>query len=327
MKQITSPFCTILLALAFALPSLQAEAGGHTPCQPKQTSAAVIAAHLGSPNKAARAAGMKALKHTGQATLPVLIRLAQEGSASQRRGALIGLASSPDPGIATSTYIRALSDPNSTVRGIAAHALAMAAPGSAQQTARQIEKGNSQASEAAAYALTLMKTKAIPSLIQLLHSPQPIARAKAAWLLGRMGPSAQSAIPSLITALSDDDDRLLHIIAEAIDLIGAPSGMLTLHLQLIDHTGNCPVARVGKQATPTLIRLLNRPGTPLAQAAFKTLANLGLDAKPGLVQAVANGTPSQRTASAILLTGIDPALVQTLPEDIRGTLSKAAHQE
>ena len=61
--------------------------------------------------------------------------------------------------------------------------------------------------------------QAVPALAALLSTPDPTLRAKAAWLLGRLGPLALPAAPALVRALDCPDIRAMHVIAEAIDLV------------------------------------------------------------------------------------------------------------
>ena len=90
---------------------------------------------------------------------------------------------------------------------------------------------------------------------------------------------------------------------------------------------NCPATRLGGAAAPALVKILARPGTPTAHIAMYTLARMGPVAEPALRIALATGNASQRTAAALLLTGIDPDLARTLPEDLRRALAGAANNQ
>jgi len=287
-----------------------------------------IAAHLASKDKSIRAEAAVDLKGYGQSAMPFLIGIREYGSPAQRRGAIIGMALLPIPALATDQLIDALGDDDPTSRSFAAHSLAligsMAAP---QQLAAQLSCEDRYTRDAAAYALELMGRKSIPALIETLASDDAFAKSKAAWLLGRMGNKAQSAIPSLIRALDSDDDRVMHVIAEAIDLIGPDPGIAYYHLMLLhSEPGGFPLPRIGREASPVLVRLLMRPGTPLGQLAFRALANIGEIASPALMDALHSGTPSQRTAAALLLVEIDPDVAHTLPDELRRSLAGAKRQ-
>ncbi len=282
-----------------------------------------LTAQVGGSDTTARTSAMALLKAGGQSTMPDLLRIGRDGTVVERRGAIIAMASLPLAPLGTDEFITALSDEDVAIRSLAAHALAIVGPSAARQTAQLLGSENQNARSAAAYALKLMGKYSVPALIETLSSNDVFARSKAAWLLGRMGKAATPAIPPLVAALQSDDTRVMHIVAEAIDLIGANPAIVFQQLTLIGHTPDCPVRRIGTNAAPTLVRLLSRPGTMLAQLAFRALSEIGTDAQPALLEAIRNGSPSQRTAAALLLVDIDPDMVLTLPEDLRTSLAGA----
>jgi len=258
----------------------------------------------------------------GQCALKPLMQLAEHGSPLQRRGAVIGLSLLPSPALGMDTLLKSLNDTDVHTRSLAAHSLGMLGKTAAPFLAKRLADLRPHVRDAAAFSLKLMGSNSIPALIRTLQTEDSAVRAKAAWLLGRLGPSAQSAVPALIRALETDDIRAMHVIAEAIDLIGADPAMIEFELALLgSESGTCMVGHIGNKASQILTRLLGRGGTPLAQMAFRTLAEIGKDALPALREGVNHGTPGQRIASALLLVEIDPDAVLTLPEDLRETLS------
>jgi HEAT repeat protein len=256
--------------------------------------------------------------------MPDLLRTLSAGSVSERRGSVIGLALLPVPGLAVDGLLTALADEDATVRRLAAHALGKIGAPAAPDVAEKLADADNRVRVAAALSLSKMGSSAVPSLIQLLQREDPMIRAKAAWLLGAMGQDALAAVPALIRALETEDIRLVHVIAEAIDTIGPDPVLVYIELTLLGRERiDCPVTRIGAAAAPTLVKLLARPGTPLGNVALYALARMGPVAEPALRATLASGTDGQRAAAALLLTGIDPKLVHTLPEDLRRTLAGA----
>lgn len=288
--------------------------------------AAGIAALLGSLDPGERSMGLSALADCGQEALPGLLRALDDPSAQTRRGAVIGLALQPAPALAEARLLRALGDEDATVRSLAAHALARIGEPAATDVAALLGDPDEKIRVAAALSLSRMGTGAVPALAATLKNPDPGVAAKAAWLLGTMGPDAMPAVPALIRALATGDMRLVHVLAETIDLIGPDPAMACQELALIGLTRTgCPATRIGGEAAPTLVGLLSRPGTPLGNMALYVLARMGAEAEPALRAALATGTDGQKAAAALLLTGIDPSLARSLPEDLRRPLAGTKH--
>ncbi|AMK10284.1 HEAT repeat domain-containing protein [Pseudodesulfovibrio indicus] len=284
-----------------------------------------IAALLGSPDPAERSMGLSVLAGRGQDALPGLIRAMTDPSARIRRGAVIGVALQPAPALADDGLLRALRDDDATVRSLAAHTLARIGEPVAGDLAALLGDPDDKVRVAAALALSRMGTGAIPALCSALDSPDPAVTAKAAWLLGALGSDGLPAVPALTRALGTSDMRLVHVLAETIDLIGPAPAMACQELALIGLRTGCPVTRIGGGAAPTLVKLLARPGTPLGHMALYALARMGSEAEPALRAALATGTEGQKAAAALLLTGIDPTLAHSLPEDLRKTLAGTMH--
>jgi HEAT repeat protein len=74
--------------------------------------------------------------------------------------------------------------------------------------------------ETAADALARIGPAAVPALLEALHSPDPEVRAKAANVLGRMGPDARDSVPELIRLLDDPDERVRKTVIRALGRIG-----------------------------------------------------------------------------------------------------------
>ena len=285
-----------------------------------------LTARLGSRDKTVQAQAMRELVGLGQEALPGLARLLEDGDPAQRRGAAIGLAMLPMPGFATANLLDALDDEDTAVRSLAAYGLAVIGKPAARNAAALLGSPSERVRNGAAYALMLMKTKGIDGLVRALASDDPLVRAKAAWLLGRMGPAAQAAAPALVRALDTPDIRAVHVIAEALDLIAPDPAVLAFHCVQLGETATRPLARLGEHGAPILIKLLNRPGTLTGQVAFRALATMGRAALPALLAALEYGSPGQRVAAALLLVDYDPDFVANLPEDVRDILAGAGRE-
>lgn len=283
---------------------------------------------LGSTSSATRAKGIAALEMHGLKLMPGLAEALQTGDANQRRGAAIGLSLMPVPGLAAEGLILGLSDDDAVVRSLCAHGLGKVGAPAAHRTAQLLTHSDNRVRVGAALALSRMGKQAIPALTAMFELQDPDVTARAAWLLGTMGQDALPAVPALIRAMETDDMRVIHVLAETIDAIG-PDPVLVYHelTMLGRNRVNCPATRVGAAAAPTLVKLLARPGTPMAQISLYTLARMGSAAKPALKRALSTGNASQRTAAALLLTGIDPKLAHTLPEDLRQSLTGAKQKQ
>lgn len=290
--------------------------------------ASEIAAMLLSQDPTERAAGIEALSENGQGCMGCFLKIADNGTTDQRRGAVIALALLPVPELATNGLLKALNDKDATVRSLAAHALAKIGEAAAAPTTSLLLHPNEQVRNGAALALSKMGTSAIPALTTMLKMDDPFAKAKAAWLLGRMGHEALSAAPALIRALNDSDMRIIHVLCESLDLIGPNPAVVYHEMTLIGISDSqCPVKQIGTYAAPSLVRILTRPGTPMGNIALYTLARMGRVAEPALKAILATGTDGQKIAAALLLTGIDPELANTLPKKLRRSMTGALHTQ
>lgn len=295
---------------------------------PRVYSTLAIARMLASGDAAKQQTARLQLEEIGQAAMPGLICVGRSGPADQRLGAVIGLALMPIPEMTIDGLTAALADSNTLIRSLAAHSLAKIGTPAAPAMTRMLASDNHDIQIGAGFALSRMGEKAVPALARALSTDNTLVKAKIAWILGRMGSDARPAIPALIRALRTDDPRLLHVMAEAIDLIGANPAMVSQELILLgSKPSDCPfrLQRLGAEAAPTLTNLLARPGTPMAQIALYTLAQVGKGAEPALLGAARHGTPSQKTAAALLLGEINPALARSLPVELRESLAGALH--
>lgn len=282
---------------------------------------------LASKNSTQLKSARTVIAETGQSLMLAFAEIRSTGTDKQRAGAIIGLAHMPIPELTISELTNGLNDPNAVVRALSAHALAKIGAPAAPATANLLSARSDKVQTGAALALTKMGRAAVPALIDTLSSDDVFVRAKGAWLLGRLGPDAKQAIPALVRALNTEDERAMHVTAEAIDLIGADPEMLNIELLLIGANNARPVQPIGRNASPTLAAMLSRPGTPTGQAAFQTLALIGATAEPALLDVLHNGNGSQQAAAALLLSDINPDIVHTLPEELRESLAGAKRNQ
>jgi hypothetical protein len=269
--------------------------------------------------KDGQASAIAELKACGQPAMAALERAMRRGTVAQRRGGAVGLALLPMPGLASDCLLGGLDDEDSAVRSLAAHGLARIGGPVARDVAALLASDRERVRNAAAHGLSLMGKDAVPALCTVLESDDPFVQAKAAWLLGRMGRGGLSAVPALVHALGAADPRAVHVVAEAIDLIGPDPRVLAFHYTLLD-AGPTLTGRLGTGAAPVMIRLLTRPGTLTGQVAFRALAGMGAAAQPALEATLESGAPGQRVAAALLLVKLDPNLAPGLPEDVRAIL-------
>lgn len=317
----TLPCLCFIIAMAATMPATAGAASA------PQSDISGLATRLVDTDSSVRTSAAFELRTYGQAVLPSLMAIYAHGTTLERRGAMIGLSLLPQPALGMPILLDGLGDMDMTTRSLAAHGLALLGTQAAPWLTARLSAPQLDIRGAAAFALKLMGRASIPALTQGLKSNDIFTRSKAAWLLGRMGHDAKSALPALIRALETDDMRVMHVVAEAIDLIGPDPELTVFHLLQLGSSGNaCPTGRLGKHAAPMLVRLLTRPGTPLAQLAFKTLSLIGSPAVPALRQTIRAGAPGQKIAAALLLVEIDPKAVHTLPEDVRAALAGARHQ-
>jgi HEAT repeat protein len=128
---------------------------------------------------------------------------------------------------------------------------------------------------------------------QLRHG-DVLQRQDAAFLLGRMGPRAQAAVPALIECLGDPDLR-------------RPAALA--------------LGRIGPGALPALLRALRSDDAGIRSAAARGLTGVGPAAIPGLVRELKDPEPAVRLAAADALGGMGPKASDAIPALVR-TLSE-----
>jgi len=114
--------------------------------------------------------------------------------------------------VAIRTLTKGLSDPEPAVRASAASGFGLLAPTSKMDLPPELfaalSDDSSSVRQAAATALkeVQLTTGVVPALIKALGSRDPEVRFRAAELLGRVGPTAESAVPALLATLKEPFD-------------------------------------------------------------------------------------------------------------------------
>jgi len=131
----------------------------------------------------------------------------------------------------------------------------------------------------------------VERLIKQIESPDAEKRIIAAQALGKIGPAAEAAVPSLIKALADEAWRVRSSVARALGEIG-------------------PAA---KAAVPSLINALADENRDVRGFAAAALVGIGPAAVPSLINALADEDENVRSSAALALGLIGPAAKAAIP--------------
>jgi len=177
-------------------------------------------------------------------------------------------------------------------------------------------------------ALRRIGSPAVEPLSNLLESPNFVCRYVAANTLGRMGPTAKSALPKLVD-LMNNEKKIVDVACEAAAaqvLIGGPiaepvaflEGLLSHEQALVRMTAARTIAQLGKPASsvvPKLVLALNDPDEGVRRVAIEALKRMGSAAKPAiktLGPRLTDDQPSVRTAAAEILRSMGPAVKEAV---------------
>ena len=174
----------------------------------------------------------------------------------------------------------------------------------------------------AAHAKTTAQLEAIAKrysappqeLLNLLSDPDWHVFAGAAFVISRMGPRAQSAIPALAQSLKSDNRELRLAAFNALQGIG-PSAIPVLSIALKDKNGKdravaaTALARIGPPALSVLVDEFEDEDRGFAYTVAVACGEMGPSALPTLVGIFTNNQSSeqQRSASAKALARIRPS--------------------
>lgn len=170
---------------------------------------------------------------------------------------------------------------------------------------------------------------AIPALIALLKSDEPLAVNDGAIALGKMGQNAREAIVPLIEALKNPDQEVRAAVAASIKQLGPASEHIPLLLPALKD----PYMKVrstvtltfgymgdaGKPAIPEIIKGIKDENTWVRMHSCASLARFGADAKdavPQLREALNDEAGVVRGTAAMALAKIQPSS-EFVPDLIR----------
>jgi HEAT repeat protein len=180
------------------------------------------------------------------------------------------------------------------------------------------------------------------------HLRMETTRAAAVKVLGKIGPAACAAVPTLVEALADKSGRVRSGAARSLGQVGAPARAAFPALVRALADGSEPVRKAAAEALATLdpawasdaavqgavaglVERLKQRGD-VGQAAGKALVCIGASCVPALVNALGAEDRTQREAAATALGRIGagaeaaiPALVNAL-QDESGWVREAAAQ-
>ncbi len=164
----------------------------------------------------------------------------------------------------------------------------------------------------------------VPELVRELSDPILEHRLQTVRTLGRLGPLASDALPTLVILLEDDQDVLREAVAQAIGQMGLEAlsvlrGLLYHWDKRVRRQAVWAIGKLGtaaREALPDLRRLLDdldpRTATGAAQA-IERLGRQAMPAIPELVQALANNNRVICRLAALSLSRIgEPALLPVL---------------
>jgi len=228
--------------------------------------------------------------------------------------------------------IEGMGDPDATVRRAVVRALARLGPKARQFSDELVERLNDEDKDVrdrAVEALAQMGSGAVPSLIRGLRHENVRVRRDSAFVLGKIGPTAESSAPALTALLHDREPSVRGAAAVALGQIDPETtsreGVETL-IELLAHPDANIRARAArslghygpraKQAGGPLANLLNDTNRVVAAAAW-ALGNIRPPADvavPGLIAALEHRDRLVRRAAAESLGCFGPAAKQAVPE-------------
>ena len=161
---------------------------------------------------------------------------------------------------------------------------------------------------------------AVPALIGVVENEKDVDRAAAAFSLGRIGPAAKAAVPTLTKTLDDADPVLKTVSAWALAKIAPDNAQLKdkcVDLLIESLLSKDPLARRAAfrgladlrpgpaRVMPTVKRILEGADKEAAADALQAMASFGERTVPALINALK--LPEYRPLVASILAAIGPA--------------------
>lgn len=166
---------------------------------------------------------------------------------------------------------------------------------------------------------------AVAPLVELLDGPDREMRVCAAEALGRIGPDARAAVPSLIRAVerAETDSPANALRFYAVDALGrigpdarpaVPVLNSLLGKDLVDESSVVQALdRIGSPPVKWLLDELLRDGDSSAEYNLMLLGQKAHEAAPSLRHALADAQPRVRYSAAIALAHVDPSATEAIP--------------
>ncbi|VTS08718.1 HEAT repeat domain-containing protein [Tuwongella immobilis] len=281
-----------------------------------------------------RRAAYLAMRAIAPIPSPELVKLLNSSDASIRSDAAEAIQDRDLPADALPTLMKCLQDPDRFVRNTAAEAIgklgAKAEP-AIPELIKNIEDLNEQdlrnarqlSDLGALEALRKIGAPAVAPLANVLESKNFVARYVAALTLGRMGPTAKSALGQLQARMKAETqyvDVACEAAAAQILIGGDPAAPLKYLEGLLENpqptvraAATRTIAALGKPASqlvPKLILELNDPDESVRRVAIEALKRMGSAAKPAIAVLGPRLTDDQisvRTAAAEILLSMGHA--------------------
>jgi HEAT repeat protein len=160
--------------------------------------------------------------------LPSCIKQLSSSETAEQAAAAEALAHlGKDAQPAAAALVAALRTADASTREWCAAALEELGPPPAAQVSELIRLAGDKSIDAAYWAITLLgragkdAAPAVGTLVTILQSsPESALRERAAWALGRLGPAATIAAPTLREAAASNESRLSRLAKQSLDAIG-----------------------------------------------------------------------------------------------------------
>jgi HEAT repeat protein len=184
-------------------------------------------------------------------------------------------------------------------------------------------------------SLVSIGSAAVPALVEVLTGPNIDMRVCATEVLGRIGPAAREAVPSLIREIEHPDLRdkpEVHIrnAVEALGRIGPEARAAVpalnhrllrqgyLHNLVVEFDVLVALDQIGASPVAKLLEVFLRDADPYMAEKLAWLGPRAHEAIPSLRAALTDKRPQVRIAAAVALTYIDPSATESLPALIEG---------
>jgi HEAT repeat protein len=293
---------------------------------------------LRSKSPSIRRTAAESLAEGGRAGLPALSKALKDDDLTVRRAAVWSLMCiGHKAGPATPALTAALADDDAEVRRHAAAALGDIEPSAVNavpsliRVLKEDQTGATRQFAANALGKIGRVTQAVPALVQALTDPDINVRTAAAEALGKFGPTANEAIPTLLATIQDMNvggEGLRRSSALALGQIGQPTSEVVeaLAATLKDpHQGPRRFAAKGlgllgagaKLALSALIEVLGDQETFVREEATEAIGKIGgaiREIMPPLLMMCADSSSRVRMKAAQGLGLIGPEAVNVAPQ-------------